>query len=258
MPDQELQQLPPDTKEPHIQVSEAFGPTIQGEGPYIGRPCYFLRLHHCPTKCPGCDSFYTWDGSEKGERKTLSDIAAFFKKANTENPHAGLVLTGGEPLLHYKNTEFINVMKKFQGWQSLETSGFVGKTLTYNELKPFCKLFDSVSLSPKITPCLHGQFSFTRLTENVDTFLQVYQSELCDDLFFKFVVRDELDETAVMMFLDRYPEARRLHSVYLMPYGQERDEILRSCERIIPFAAKEGFIITPRLHSLIWGKERNR
>ena len=38
-----------------LPVNEIFK-TIQGEGPDIGKPCIFIRLHACPVQCPGCDT----------------------------------------------------------------------------------------------------------------------------------------------------------------------------------------------------------
>lgn len=31
-----------------------FGPTFQGEGPTLGHPCIFVRLHHCNLHCNFC------------------------------------------------------------------------------------------------------------------------------------------------------------------------------------------------------------
>ena len=47
---------------------------FQGEGQMIGTPCIFVRTHGCPVHCKWCDTPYTWDGSEKGERSTADDV----------------------------------------------------------------------------------------------------------------------------------------------------------------------------------------
>jgi 7-carboxy-7-deazaguanine synthase len=41
-----------------IRVSEIFGPTIQGEGPLIGRPTVFVRMGGCDFRCAWCDTPY--------------------------------------------------------------------------------------------------------------------------------------------------------------------------------------------------------
>ena len=38
-----------------------FGPTVQGEGPYAGRVCHFLRLGGCDYRCSWCDTPYAVD-----------------------------------------------------------------------------------------------------------------------------------------------------------------------------------------------------
>jgi 7-carboxy-7-deazaguanine synthase len=41
-----------------IRISEIFGPTIQGEGPLIGRPTVFVRTGGCDYRCSWCDTLY--------------------------------------------------------------------------------------------------------------------------------------------------------------------------------------------------------
>ena len=41
-----------------IRVSEIFGPTVQGEGPQIGCPTYFIRTGGCDYRCSWCDTPY--------------------------------------------------------------------------------------------------------------------------------------------------------------------------------------------------------
>lgn len=41
-----------------IHVSEIFGPTVQGEGPLIGRPTVFVRTGGCDYRCRWCDTLY--------------------------------------------------------------------------------------------------------------------------------------------------------------------------------------------------------
>jgi len=41
-----------------VRISEIFGPTIQGEGPLIGRPTVFVRTAGCDYRCARCDTLY--------------------------------------------------------------------------------------------------------------------------------------------------------------------------------------------------------
>lgn len=67
--------------------------TIQGEGPFSGRPATFIRLAGCNLQCPGCDTNYT------SERR-LMPVSTIAEKARHlwTAPTAPLyVITGGEP-----------------------------------------------------------------------------------------------------------------------------------------------------------------
>ena len=44
-----------------MKVVETFGPTIQGEGPYAGRVCHFVRFGGCDYRCTWCDSMHAVD-----------------------------------------------------------------------------------------------------------------------------------------------------------------------------------------------------
>lgn len=66
--------------------------TIQGEGPFAGRPAVFVRLAGCDLQCPGCDTDYT-------SRRRLMAVAEVLDAVGRVNAcGAGLVvITGGEP-----------------------------------------------------------------------------------------------------------------------------------------------------------------
>ena len=51
-----------------IKIAELFY-SIQGEGPYAGRPAWFIRLADCPLRCPGCDTDFL-----NGAEMTIDEI----------------------------------------------------------------------------------------------------------------------------------------------------------------------------------------
>jgi organic radical activating enzyme len=67
--------------------------TIQGEGPFSGKPAVFIRLAGCNLQCPGCDTEYT-DGI--GIRP-LHELFAEISKASNGGQTNLVVITGGEP-----------------------------------------------------------------------------------------------------------------------------------------------------------------
>jgi 7-carboxy-7-deazaguanine synthase len=71
--------------------------TIQGEGPFSGKPAIFIRLWGCNLQCPGCDTDYT---SKKSAISVALLLAKLVELKNFEQPDAPLpmvVITGGEP-----------------------------------------------------------------------------------------------------------------------------------------------------------------
>lgn len=265
-------------KLPSLLINEKYlEPTIQGEGVDIGKPCFFLRTHLCPTRCPSCDTNYSWDGTEKGIRETLGDLTTWLDAGLKEYPGCGLVITGGEPLIHYRNEAFRNWIMRYSypesgcQWVSIETSGFLGKKpLSTDQLKDlvfFLRAFNTVHLSPKITDCLHGEgYTDEELLINVPHFLDAYswpkgsggiENRLqSQNLVLKFVVKTTEDVDKVVLADKRFGFQKRGHSVYLMPWGNESAEIIEACKALVPICAKYGFILTPRLHSVLWGRKR--
>lgn len=75
-----------------LDVFEVFA-TIQGEGPYAGEPCVFVRLAGCNLQCPLCDTDYT-STRQRYPNYLLLELVARLMPKNSKL----IVLTGGEPL----------------------------------------------------------------------------------------------------------------------------------------------------------------
>lgn len=248
-----------------LSVNEVFGPTIQGEGPYTGRPCFFLRLHHCPVQCPGCDTHYTWDGSEVGERLDLNTLTRWVEGWASQCK-AGLVLSGGEPLLHWRNKEFTAWLAEHRPkfhWTALETSGYCGVRMNEVDVvqaASFLSQFDEVALSPKVTPCLHGKQTDDELLANVTEIIRLRTGLVGrvakTGLHLKFVVKTREDVEKVRAVDTLYGWSHRGIPIYLMPYGIEREEVVSLMDNVLRWAALYGYFTTPRVHALLWGKKR--
>lgn len=72
-----------------LEVHSIF-PTIQGEGPFVGTPCVFIRLAGCQLQCPLCDTDYT---SSREKLRTEEII----REVRNHRPNGLVVVTGGEP-----------------------------------------------------------------------------------------------------------------------------------------------------------------
>jgi len=80
-----------DNPDNHLLVKEIFE-TIQGEGPFAGRPCTFVRLGGCNLKCLFCDTDFDVTTSR------YTSIPYIVKECIGYG-HNLVVLTGGEPML---------------------------------------------------------------------------------------------------------------------------------------------------------------
>ena len=82
----------------HLVVSEVFGPTLQGEGPSLGRRAGFVRLGRCNLACAHC---YIAAGSwhSAANDLTTDECLRITDEIIAVNPAPMFILSGGEPLL---------------------------------------------------------------------------------------------------------------------------------------------------------------
>lgn len=100
-----------------LYVNEIF-PTIQGEGPFSGRPAIFIRLSGCNLQCSWCDTEYT-----NGEAMTDLDILMVVKKLCPNNLDGMLVvISGGEPF-RQNISQLCKALLKLKYVVQIETNG---------------------------------------------------------------------------------------------------------------------------------------
>ncbi|MDH5410694.1 MAG: 7-carboxy-7-deazaguanine synthase QueE, partial [Alphaproteobacteria bacterium] len=83
-----------------IKISEIFGPTVQGEGPLIGKPTVFVRTGGCDYRCTWCDTLYAvlpehgkdWRAMEPGE--ILAEVSEL-----SDGQPILITLSGGNPAM---------------------------------------------------------------------------------------------------------------------------------------------------------------
>jgi 7-carboxy-7-deazaguanine synthase len=205
-----------------LEISEMFS-SIQGEGPFTGRPASFLRLSRCvPPLCPWCDTRHAW-----GPGKWISVSAAAEKILAHGNRLC--VITGGEPFLQWESG--LNLLEAYLIEKGItvqyETSG---KVLIPSEAKGF------KVCSPKY---LSGTWQY-RIENNTRA-----------DCF-KFVVRDNPAHVAAFVKTHCLPET----SVWIMPMGALRNEQMDRLAGVWRFCVDNRFNFSLRLHTLIFNNQK--
>lgn len=249
-----------------IIVNEIFGPTLQGEGPSIGRPCVFLRLATCNLNCTWCDTPYTWAFSDR--KAALHESGVKYYKVDEVHPmlvddaidilhdklyeipaglyeHRLIVVSGGEPMLQQRPlTRLIRNMGSLYDWE-IETAG------TRRILPELAAQHNvSFNVSPKLAHS--GNTDAQRYVPDALRSFVDYPRAV-----FKFVVGDvaQLDEIQ-FDFVEAFsiPPSR----VYIMPLGTVDEEVLVNMQNLAEAVIKRGWNLTTRMHTLIWGMERGR
>ncbi len=247
-----------------LEVNEIFGPTIQGEGKRVGSPSVFVRFGRCNMSCPGfeveyetpsgmkrfsCDSYYASDSAFSSDWDRYESSKPLIENVNKLLPNykVDIVLTGGEPLLYWRNIEFQKFMKYYidLGYHiTIETNGSID--IDFKESWQKKILFSiSVKLSnsgESIAKRINTQ-SLTNIINNTE------QSYL------KFVV-DSKSLGKVKEEIDNILQDIPTVEVYLMPLGDTSDAIDNNSLGVIEMAIENGYKYSDRLHIRVWNNKR--
>lgn len=109
--------------------------TLQGEGPFVGRPAVFVRLSKCSLRCNFCDTYF-----DHGDWMTTGDLYnAWHKAVYPNDPSAGhslldkiLVITGGEPTLQPALSDLVRLGLMYFDKVQIETNGLLSVDLPRN------------------------------------------------------------------------------------------------------------------------------
>ena len=102
--------------------------TIQGEGPFAGRPATFIRLAGCnrgkKIDCPYCDTdFLVFKSKSMTNDEILNEVEEECKGRSRL-----IVITGGEPLMHNNLPSLVDFLVSMRFEVQIETNGdFVRK-----------------------------------------------------------------------------------------------------------------------------------
>lgn len=233
-----------DTSE-SLVIAECFGPTLQGEGPSVGRVASFIRTGGCNLTCGWCDTPYTWNADRYDLRQELTRAPIAGVLAEVVGHATPLVvITGGEPLLH-QNQEgwrtLLDSLDKMGKRIEVETNG----TIVPDSFTIAC--VDQFNVSPKLAHA--GMPEEKRIRPEVLGFLYGTGKAI-----FKFVCRtgDDVDQVAAYVTDWGVPTER----VWIMPEGRSAEVLAVTTANTAPRALYYRFNYSPRLHVLLWGDER--
>lgn len=234
-----------------LNVSEIFGPTIQGEGSSIGKKTLFLRMYGCDDKCLWCDTGYAWDGSEKPGAMTLNDICRELKELSNIGGCKHVVLTGGNPCVHGSAMgDLLKILKK-EGYSiTMETQGTIIPKWLY--------LADSVTLSPK--PPTSGNPTGSEAVQKFTGALD----RLGIPYIIKIVVFDEADYDYFRNLCTSFAPDRDIW--YVQPGNPVSEgkfnfsDSVKRYEKLVKKTLEDSKLtnvrVLPQLHTWLWGNDR--
>lgn len=161
--------------------------TIQGEGPYMGMPAFFIRLAKCNLACNFCDAYFdagdyfTFDQLEDDIERLISEYfnGEIPKYAQHDEDFGWkkqmvLVLTGGEPMLQKNIVPFLERMNEIFEHTQIESNGILLQDIPYDT---------TLVVSPKCIEKNGKQVKYMTLSD------EVQQRADC----LKFVIEDNTD-----------------------------------------------------------------
>ena len=123
--------------------------TLQGEGPYAGTPCVFVRLKGCNLQCSFCDTYFD-SGDEltfdQIWNKIVNAVETFYNNKNLPVVFPKLiVITGGEPTLQFTNLDPFTRFLMIKNLEvQIETNGVL-----YREFAPGVHVVSSPKINEK-------------------------------------------------------------------------------------------------------------
>lgn len=225
-----------------LPVSEVFGPTWQGEGPYTGRRTGFVRLGLCNLSCEWCDTPYTWDRSryDVDREAPPTAVAEVHARLRAMDVHT-VCVSGGEPLIHKRKLD--RLLTPEWSWH-VETNGTIGPPSYWD-------VVEHTSVSPKINTRDPEKKRIKRGA------LEAWNGLAAQGrAAFKFVARTPADLDRVAEVVDLVGIAA--DNVWVMPEGTDTNTVVHRHRVIAHDVMARGWNTTTRLHTLLWGQERRR
>lgn len=216
-----------------LKVNEIFGPTIQGEGPFVGQKIMFVRFFGCDFNCSFCDTKYARIGSAFKEMKSKEIIKTLKNLSSLKS----VVITGGNPCIQ-NLTDFVLDLKEEGYFIAVETQG----TLFPNWLD----LVDFISFSPK-PPSSGNPVNLEKFFENA--------SNLKVPFVLKVVIANDEDYNWIKSFKDKYLGKYPLYLQVCTNPNDTPENILKNFRKLSQKVIQDNELngrvfVLPQLHVL--------
>jgi len=229
---------------------------VQSEGSRMGTPTIIVRTTGCTHRCwfgegGWCDSFYTSIHPEKGTY-TFNDIIKMYD----DNPQIKeMMVTGGSPSMHGKLVNELTHFANERGiFTTIETEGSHFLETDYP--------IDLISLSPKFSNSVpelgietpKGKIVDQRMIDQHNKLRLNYEAisktlKYHNDYHYKPVCNpvtmpDAWEEIEAFRLKMDIPK----NKTYVMPPGDNREEVTKNLPDLFNFCAEHGFNLTGRDH----------
>lgn len=241
--------------------------SIQGEGKRAGIPSVFVRTGLCNFKCEGfgcsleapdgtkvlgCDSIRAVSPKFKDQWNYYIDYLDLVNRIDSEMPKLpkenmlkpDIVLTGGEPLIHWKEDIIQRILSHYisRGHKiTIETNAAL-------DIKFKRKYQEEIIFSMSVKLSNSGEPEHKRINiENITNIL-----EHCPESYLKFVVSKDSwnnDFEEIKNILKSIPI---YVNVYLMPMGETIKELEKNSQFVMEKCIELGFNYSDRLHIRAW------
>jgi 7-carboxy-7-deazaguanine synthase len=245
-----------DAARERIRISEIFGPTVQGEGPLIGRPTVFVRTAGCDYRCRWCDTLYAVLPEHHDEWASMTAEAILARVGALTGGRPVLVsLSGGNPAL--QPLAGVIALGRARGHSfALETQGSVAQD--------WFAALDWLVLSPK-PPSSGMDTDWAALDACLAAARGAPRCAL------KIVVFDEADYAYARDVAVRHPSLPLYLQVgnpaplaaagsgAAMPEAADTDDLTARLRWLIDKVTADRWFeatVLPQLHVLVWGNKR--
>lgn len=230
-----------------IRVSEIFGPTVQGEGPLIGKPTVFVRTGGCDYRCRWCDTLYAVLPELSNQWSPMAPAEILDRvKELTKGAPILITLSGGNPAMHDLGP-LIDLGHSQDFRFSLETQGSLARDW-------FSKL-DWLFLSPK-PPSSGEQTDWNKFDECLGKAAPA-------NIALKITLFDDADYRFAKSAAARYPDLPLYLQVGNPAYLEDdkktdnnSEELMARYRWLVEKVAEDQWFeptLLPQLHVLTWG-----